>query len=163
MIPFVFHPATRPKHDNMTAYRDILPVVLACLLKKDTRTSLATAIEVIDIRSEEEIAAFGGIPGSINIPCSRPSGSEFRRIKAVLEHLEAPAVIYCHSGRRSATLCAALSADGYVGVYDLAGGLSAWLGADLPVEGGGLITDLLRGRPKEDAAPAVSQRMSLTA
>ena len=159
----MFHSLTHLKHNDMTPYRDILPAALAYLLKKDTRTSLATAIEVIDIRSEEEIEAFGAIPGAINIPCDHPGGAEYQRIKAVLEHLEAPAVIYCHSGRRSAVLCAALGADGYVGIYDLAGGLSAWLGAGLPVEGGELMAGLLREHPDEAVAPAASRRMSLTA
>lgn len=137
----------------MNVYRTITPAALACLLKNDNTARLNAAVELIDIRPEEEIDAFGAIPGAINLPCGGPGGLEYRHLKAVLERIEMPAVLYCHSGRRSAAVCAALIGDGYVGVYELAGGLSAWLSANLPVEGGDGTAALLRDSAQPSSLP----------
>jgi rhodanese-related sulfurtransferase len=43
-------------------------------------------------------------------------------------------ILYCESGNRSAKAAAALKAQGYTKVLNLAGGIGAWQQAGLPVE-----------------------------
>lgn len=74
---------------------------------------------LLDVRSPAEFSS-GHIDGAKNIPVQELAN----RIKEV-GAFDAPVVIYCHSGMRSATATAMLSGAGYTELYDL-GAMSSW-------------------------------------
>lgn len=78
---------------------------------------------VIDVRNASEVA-LGTIDGAITIP-----------LPALLPQLDeldpnAPTVVYCAGGYRSAIAASALRARGFRDVSDLVGGYGAWLSAE---------------------------------
>lgn len=99
----------------------------------DARTlgALVTAGQalVIDVREPQEFAA-GHIPGAINLPLSRFSPAQLPEADG------RTLVLNCAAGGRSARALSACDAarasvDGH-----LAGGISAWTAAGLPIERG---------------------------
>jgi len=83
---------------------------------------------LLDVREVAEIETNGYILGAVNVP-----------IRALLENLDKlpgldePIVIYCGSGHRGGIALALLKGLGYTNVRNLAGGLGAWVTAELPV------------------------------
>lgn len=80
---------------------------------------------LIDVRTPEEFAS-GHIDGSVNIP-----------VEEMPERLDeipgdAPIVVYCRSGNRSASAARILTDAGYAHVYDL-DGIQAWIAEGFPV------------------------------
>jgi rhodanese-related sulfurtransferase len=85
---------------------------------------------VLDVREPGEYGA-GHILGAKNVPLSRidSGGAEIAGKKK-----DRPVILYCESGNRSAKAAAALKAQGYTRVLNLAGGIGAWQQAGMPVE-----------------------------
>jgi rhodanese-related sulfurtransferase len=85
---------------------------------------------VLDVREPGEYGA-GHILGAKNVPLSRidSGGAEIAGKKK-----DRPVILYCESGNRSAKAAAALKAQGYTRVVNLAGGIGAWQQVGLPVE-----------------------------
>jgi len=79
---------------------------------------------ILDVRTAEEFAA-GHLPGAMNADVESPS------FAAALDGLDRAAsyAVYCHSGRRSGIALDTMSQAGFTDAYDLAGGISAWVGA----------------------------------
>ncbi|MGL4484503.1 MAG: rhodanese-like domain-containing protein [Anaerovoracaceae bacterium] len=80
---------------------------------------------LLDVRTEEEYNE-GHIPNAILLPdydIQKEAGN-------ILPDKEAKIIVYCRSGKRSASAAAELAAMGYKNVYDL-GGIQSWTG---PVE-----------------------------
>jgi rhodanese-related sulfurtransferase len=73
-------------------------------------------LTIVDIRSFEEREVMGWIPGSLHV-----NGDELLRVADE----DAPVVLACASGRRSAALAERIGSGG-LRVYDLEGGLLAW-------------------------------------
>ena len=86
----------------------------------------AGAAQVIDVRADHEWSA-GRIPDAVHIPLEDLSerAGEIDR--------ERPVVFYCRGGNRSGMAVQAFSEAGYA-VSKLAGGITAWAEAGLPVE-----------------------------
>ena len=83
---------------------------------------------VIDVSEPGEYAA-SHIAGSRNIPVGRIEvAPELPKNKAL------PVVLVCASGRQAAKAAKALQVKGYTKAVALAGGLTAWKAANLPVE-----------------------------
>lgn len=83
--------------------------------------------QFIDVREAEEYAA-GHIPGAVNIPLS-----EFMaRVDEINE--EAPALLVCNSGVRSAQAAGYLISMGYDQVFNLEAGAKGWLKRGFPLE-----------------------------
>jgi rhodanese-related sulfurtransferase len=83
---------------------------------------------VIDVSEPGEYAT-GHIVGSRNVPIGRLEvAPELPKNKAL------PVVLVCASGKRAATAAKALQAKGYTRAVVLAGGMTAWKAANLPVE-----------------------------
>lgn len=80
---------------------------------------------LIDVRTPEEFTS-GHIDGSVNIPVEEMQG----RLDEIPG--DAPIVVYCRSGNRSATAARILTDAGYAPVYDL-GGIQDWVAEGLPV------------------------------
>jgi phage shock protein E len=75
---------------------------------------------LIDVRTPAEYAA-GHIPGAVNIPYDLLAGT------LPTEDREAPVVVYCRSGRRSAIAKKTLESLGFTRVEDF-GGIDRWAG-----------------------------------
>ena len=84
---------------------------------------------VVDVRTAEEIAADGAIEGSILVPVVELPA----RLAELPEDKATPIVVTCKSGHRGAMALLYLQSLGYTNVRNLAGGLNAWIAAELPV------------------------------
>jgi rhodanese-related sulfurtransferase len=88
---------------------------------------------LVDLREPAELEKEGYIEGAVNIP-----------VRQLLQNLDKlpgpdqPIVLYCASGHRGGMAYAALKMLGYTKVRNLAGGISAWKAAQLPVVTGSL-------------------------
>ena len=83
---------------------------------------------VIDVRDEQAFAA-GSVTGARNIPFAKLQ----ERIAELTRFKARPAVLVCESGQQSARALATLKAHGFEETHTLAGGLSAWKQAGLPL------------------------------
>jgi rhodanese-related sulfurtransferase/thiol-disulfide isomerase/thioredoxin len=83
---------------------------------------------VLDARTPAEYAA-GHLDGAANLDSAATD------LDARLAQLpkDAPYIVYCHTGRRSAVLTAHMHDLGFKHVYDVQGGLQAWTQAGLPI------------------------------
>lgn len=84
---------------------------------------------VVDVCESTEFAA-GHIVGSKNIPLSQLEAM----LPAVVKNKALPVILVCQSGMRSNRAVAIAKKLGYEQAQSLAGGLSAWRTANLPVE-----------------------------
>ena len=83
-------------------------------------------VVLVDVRTDQEVSR-GVIPGAKHIPLHLLP-ARFEEI----EHARA-VVFYCQSGARSAQASAFLSGKGWQEVYNLAGGMNAWVSKGMPV------------------------------
>lgn len=81
---------------------------------------------VIDVRTPQEFAS-GHLARAVNLDSTAPD------LDAQLTRLpkDAPYIVYCRTGHRSATVTGRMHALGFKHVYDLQGGLQAWTAAGL--------------------------------
>ncbi len=87
----------------------------------------ATAPQLIDVREPSEFAG-GRIPGALLIPLGTlPS-------RAGEIDIDRPAVMICHSGKRSTDACEELHSLGYSKLHNLEGGMVAWKAGSHPTE-----------------------------
>jgi rhodanese-related sulfurtransferase len=93
----------------------------------------AGSVTVLDVRSPEEYASLGHIPGSLLLPM------ELLVCAPALLGPETPVLVCCEHGVRSRSAASFLSEAGLPGVLDLAGGMSCWSGprewGDGPIAG----------------------------
>lgn len=81
-------------------------------------------LTVLDVRTPDEHARLGHLPGSRLLPVDLMLSAP-----AVLPEDGRPLLVYCEHGVRSAHAAAVLAAAGFSAIYDLAGGMAAWRGA----------------------------------
>ena len=81
---------------------------------------------IIDVRENDEWNA-GHIAGAIHIPLSEISN----RLTELEKYKNAPIIMQCRSGARSAKAADVLAKAGFSQVFNMAGGLNAWQKADL--------------------------------
>ena len=88
------------------------------------------AYKLIDIRTEEEYAA-GHIKGASQIDFYQT-----QKFNSYLDSLDKNQkyLIYCRSGNRSGQALNIMQEKGFINASDLAGGISTWIGAGLPIE-----------------------------
>ena len=86
-------------------------------------------VQLVDVRTPEEFAS-GYIEKAQNIDFRSPT---FDQDILKLDK-EKPVLLYCHSGRRSASCAAKLKEAGFKKIYDLEGGISRWKHDGLPVK-----------------------------
>lgn len=86
---------------------------------------------IIDVREVQEFAA-GHLPAARNIPAGKLQDS--------LADLEScknkPVIVTCASGMRAGRACGELKKHGFSRLYNLAGGVDAWVGAGYPIKKG---------------------------
>lgn len=88
----------------------------------------APGAQVVDVRTAAEFAS-GHLEGARNLDWT---GGVLAQRMVELDK-EAPVLVYCASGRRSAAAAQALREGGFLHVSDLAGGIGAWQASGLPV------------------------------
>ena len=96
-------------------------------IREETAHDAATRLEseprpvLVDVRERDEYEQ-GFIPGAIHIA----RGNLESRIEANAPDRNAPVILYCESGNRSAYAAKTLTELGYTDVVSLAGGFSGW-------------------------------------
>ena len=83
---------------------------------------------VVDVREPKEYKD-GHLRDAIHIPL----GSLASQLTQLEQHKDKDIVVYCRSGNRSSHACRVLEKNGYEKLYNLGGGIGAWMGANLPV------------------------------
>lgn len=80
---------------------------------------------IVDVRSEQEYSQ-RHLMGAVNIPLSDLHNriQEFDRSLVVL--------VYCDSGRRSPQACLLFANAGFTNVYNMEGGITAWINSGYP-------------------------------
>jgi glyoxylase-like metal-dependent hydrolase (beta-lactamase superfamily II)/rhodanese-related sulfurtransferase len=107
---------TKRVETSSTAFKNISPGELAATLEEDP------SLYLLDVREPFELVAFGAIPGVTNIPTREVL---LRREELPPTRSDRIAVI-CQSGNRSYEVAHLLAREGYVNIYNLQGGTSAW-------------------------------------
>ena len=81
---------------------------------------------VVDVRTPQEFAT-GSLPGARNVPLDKLGEKmpDFKKDK--------PVIVVCASSSRAGRAAAQMRASGYAEVYVLAGGVTAWRDAGLPI------------------------------
>ena len=79
---------------------------------------------LLDVRTQEEYDQ-GHLAGAVCLPVETLMDGD---LSVLLPDKQAPLVLYCRTGARSADAAQVLSELGYASVTDLAGGLLAWEG-----------------------------------
>lgn len=93
---------------------------------------------LIDVRSDDQRAAFGSIPGALPIPLSvlewRVDPESGHRSPEVGADLDRQLILICAQGYSSSLAARRLQQIGFVNATDVVGGFEAWRSAGLPVE-----------------------------
>lgn len=113
-------------------YQDLLNEARDQIVESDAeeaRELIEQGATVIDVREQDEVDQ-GVIPGAVHIP----RGFLESRIEQEMPERDAPIVVYCAAGSRSALAAKTLQDLGYTDVRSLAGGFSGWKSAGLPWE-----------------------------
>ncbi len=105
----------------MVAFQDLDPMDLQKLLQ-DSDDQLI----LVDVRTPAEVAR-GAIPGARSIPL------HLLPVSANTLDKEQAVVFYCQSGGRSSQACQYLRQQGHNKLYNLRGGIMAWVRNGLPV------------------------------
>ncbi len=84
--------------------------------------------QLVDVREPDEWTATGVAPGAVLIPLGEVESRAPAELAA-----DRPVYVICRSGNRSRTASETLIRLGYSEVYNVEGGINAWLDAGLPV------------------------------
>lgn len=87
-----------------------------------------SGVTVLDVRTPEEFAE-GHLDGAVLVDFSAPT---FADEVAELDPSQ-PYLVYCRSGNRSGQAVAAMQSAGFGQLWDMAGGVTAWSSAGLPL------------------------------
>ncbi len=99
---------------------------------------------ILDVRESSEIKD-GIIADALHIPLGELS----KRMPELETHKGRPVIIYCRSGSRSASAARRLRRAGFETVYNLAGGIMAWVDQHLPVVRPGARNKTRKGKKKK--------------
>ncbi len=112
-------------------YLSKLPDNFNTVKAPDLNTELAGGATpfILDVRTQAEWDADGHIEGAVLIPVNELPA----RLSELPADKAAPIVVLCKSGHRGAMVLMYLNTLGYTNVRNLAGGLNAWITAELPV------------------------------
>ncbi|KAA3644276.1 MAG: rhodanese-like domain-containing protein [Proteobacteria bacterium] len=83
---------------------------------------------LVDTRTPEHFAG-GHIVNAINIPTSELNQAS----KKLAKGKKRPVVVYCQSGRASMRACQQLEKQGFEQIFNLKGGINAWVNDKLPL------------------------------
>jgi sulfur-carrier protein adenylyltransferase/sulfurtransferase len=107
----------------MATYRDLLAAARAEIkeITGEAAQARLDASAVLDVREPDEYEQ-GAIPGSIHIPRGHLEG----QVEGKLPDKDAPIIVLCASGFRSAFAAKTMQDLGYTNVVNLAGGFNKW-------------------------------------
>jgi len=107
------------KEQTMPGFKNINVAELEAMLRQGN-------LRLVDVRTDAEVAR-GKIPQGESLP--------LHLMPVRLNELDktGPTVLYCQMGGRSAQAAAFAAASGFSDVYNLQGGIAAWMQAGLPV------------------------------
>jgi rhodanese-related sulfurtransferase len=94
-----------------------------------SRLTAGEALTLVDVREDSEWAR-GHVPGAVHAG----KGVIERDAETLFPDLDAPLMLYCGGGYRSALAADALGRMGYTAVESMDGGFRAWTDAGAPVE-----------------------------
>lgn len=86
---------------------------------------------VLDVREPDEFAQ-GHLPDAINLP----AGKLAERVAEIEKYKERPLIVCCAAGMRSGRACRDLGKQGFGKLYNLDGGVDAWVAAGYPIKKG---------------------------
>jgi len=81
---------------------------------------------ILDVRELDEWQA-QHITGAIHIPLAQVE----QRLSELAQYKHSPVIVQCRSGKRSAKAASTLQSAGFTEVYNLTGGINAWVGDGL--------------------------------
>ncbi|MDQ4130346.1 MAG: molybdopterin-synthase adenylyltransferase MoeB [Actinomycetota bacterium] len=110
----------------MPTYRDLLSQAKASIREVDTHRAAKLLADrpgtvVLDVREPDEYEQ-GALPGALHIP----RGFLESQVEQKVTDREAPILVYCAGGNRSAFAAKTLGELGYADVVSLAGGFNRW-------------------------------------
>ena len=109
----------------MPSFRDLLQKTKAAITEVDTAAAEEAAARagtvVLDVREADEYEQ-GALPGAVHIP----RGFLESQVEGKLPDHDAPIVVYCAGGTRSAFAAETLGQLGYSDVVSMAGGFNRW-------------------------------------
>jgi len=114
----------------MPTFRDLLAAAKAEIRELDTEAAERLLAErpntmVLDVREADEYEQ-GALPGAVHIP----RGFLESQIENKAPHRDAPVLVYCAGGTRSAFAARTLGELGYTEVVSMAGGFNKWKNED---------------------------------
>lgn len=92
------------------------------------RNAVSADLIILDVRTPSEYAQ-GHIPGAVNLDyyaSFEASLSAFDKTKTYL--------VYCRTGNRSASAARLMLDNGFAAIYNMQGGINAWISGGLPLE-----------------------------
>jgi phage shock protein E len=122
-------PGTTGKASTVSG-RDAQGVQLVDATAAEKLVVSTPGLQVLDVRTQEEVST-GALKGAKVINWF---DSDFA--SQVENNLDKgrPVLVYCKAGGRSAQAAKMLAAKGFVAVYDLEGGITAWKGGGHPIQ-----------------------------
>lgn len=105
---------------NINGFKNITVAELQTLLQQQGD------LRLVDVRTDEEVAR-GKIPQGESLPL------HLLPLRLIEMDKNATTVFYCQMGGRSAQAAAFAAANGLSDVYNLDGGMTAWMRAGLPI------------------------------
>ena len=120
----------------MTTIEEVLADARERILRYAPAEAVAAHAVIVDLRSHDERARTGVIPGSIHVPYSvllwrADPASAWSNPR--IADLQLPLILVCAHGYSSSLAAASLVLLGFEHVGDLEGGFEAWARAGLPV------------------------------
>ncbi|AQU03606.1 MAG: rhodanese-like domain protein [Dehalococcoides mccartyi] len=110
---------------NLPAVQNISVAEAKALLD---RNAVSADFIILDVRTPSEYAQ-GHIPGAVNLDyyaSFEASLSAFDKTKTYL--------VYCRTGNRSASAARLMLDNGFAAIYNMQGGINAWISGGLPLE-----------------------------
>ncbi|MGB9774769.1 MAG: rhodanese-like domain-containing protein [Bacteroidota bacterium] len=122
LLAFVAVPAAFAETSGSGAYKDITVDEAYKMMKahKD--------LVVLDVRNQSEYK-LGHLYDAVLIPVYELED----RISELQEHINDPIIVYCKAGSRSQIACEILVSHGFTKVYNMFGGITAWIEAGYPI------------------------------
>lgn len=105
------------------------PIVAQPIKIAEAEKQFAAGAQMLDVRTKEEWNE-GHLKGAKLVTVTEAGFLD--KAKAALDPKKA-VVVYCRSGRRSAIAAEQLRAAGFM-VYDMQGGITAWMAAGKPID-----------------------------
>lgn len=137
----------------MTRYHELVAEARKRITEVEPALVDPADVVMLDVRENDEHAQ-GAIPGARFLP----RGLLERDVETVIADKDAPVVVYCAGGSRSALAAATLLDLGYTNVASLAGGFDAWKTAGLPWgDPGGLTPDQKSRYSRHTRLPEVGE------